>query len=179
MIFLVCSIFISCAFLYAADPIKNVQTKYGTYTNTRFQFKVIYPKELLIPGEPYENNDGLGFESKDKEIKMTVWGGYNSLMETLQEMAMRYVEDGDTVTYKLLKNSIAVISGKRGDKIYYLKVLLFKDEKDSEDTGTFICFLIEYPEKSKSVWDKITGKCADSLKRDVKSIEAGLDHILN
>ena len=155
--------------------ITSSEIEYGTYINQRFQFKVKYPKELLYPGTPPDNNGGMGFHSKDDNIiRMSVWAGFNAVFETLEERLTMYLDEGDEVTYKKLRNNWGVMSGYKKNEIFYFKLFLYKQDK--EDIGTFYGLFIHYPKSDKELWNKIVGICAKSFKRD-ESIEEDIGHI--
>ncbi len=141
---------------------------YMTYVNARYQFEVLFPKDLLKPNPPPDNNDGRSFDSDDKQVYMVVWGGYNVMGNTWKEdfkSALDGFEDAQ-ITYKIFKKNMFVISGMRKDKIFYRKQLRVTEEGGE----VFLGFEIEYPKKDKEIWNAIAAKCANSFKRSKVNI---------
>ena len=133
-----------------------------TYVNARFQFEVNYPKDLLEPDPPPDNNDGLNFYSKDKQVHLVVTGRYNVLDYSWKQefqSALDLLKD-TKITYKVFKKNTFVISGYRGDKIFYHKEITVMED----DSEVYLIFEIEYPQKDKGTWNAIAATCASSFK---------------
>lgn len=153
--------------LLVACPVWGVEkapekVTYMTYINARFQYEVKFPRHLVGPDPPPDNNDGRNFYSKDKNVHMCVVGQFNSLDYTWEDefkKALDLLKD-TKITYKSFKQKSFVISGYRGDKIYYHKELTVMQDKNE----TYYIFEIEYPQKDKETWNDIAAICANSLK---------------
>ena len=140
------------------------QSGYVTYYNSRFEYSIKYPVKVLVPQEEAENGDGRVFLAK-AGAEMRVWGQYNALMETLKSAYENDIDDyGRGVTYKILQSNGYVISGTKGNKVYYQKTILNGD--DGDGGAVFATFTIEYKKAEKAKYDGIVTKIAASFKFD-------------
>jgi hypothetical protein len=130
------------------------QVTYKTYSNARFNYSISYPAGLLIPQGEAENGDGQIFRSRDGRAEMRVFGRYNVQNETLQS-AYNSAQEGKQVTYKVLKGSFYVVSGKQNGKIFYEKTILKGD--------TFKTFMIEYDEAERATYDSVIARIVRSF----------------
>ena len=134
---------------------------YTTYYNARFAYSISYPAEILYPQGESDNGDGQKFMSKDSRVVMIVYGYYNALEQTLQEVYLEESRGGTedspnkVVTYKTIKDNWFVVSGYEDGRIFYQKTLL----KD----GIFKTFRIDYGETEKDTFDSITTIIARSF----------------
>ncbi len=129
---------------------------YKTYSNARFGYSISYPSSLLKPQGEEANGDGQVFRGKGAEMR--VFGSNMLLNETLSgEYRALLREKGPSVTYKVLKGSFFVISGKSGGRIYYQKTVENAD-------GAFITFMIEYDESRRATYDAAVTKMVRSFK---------------
>ena len=134
---------------------------YRTYHNARFDYSISYPADLLIPQGESVNGDGQRFLSKDGRAELLVYGSYNSLNQTLNDVLTQETERSPdhpnrVVTYKVLRGDWFVLSGTENGQIFYQKTML----RDS----TFKTFRIEYDESQKQTFDSITAIIARSFK---------------
>ncbi|MGE3468638.1 MAG: hypothetical protein AB7J13_17100 [Pyrinomonadaceae bacterium] len=139
------------------------QTRYKTYANARFDYQIKYPVDVLVPLSEAENGDGRVFESKDKTAKMLVWGQYNALFDTLKGAYENDLKERLTgITYKVLLKNGYVISGKRGNTIFYQKTIL--NGTDGDSGAIFCTFSIEYPRSAKAKFDPMVRRISKSFK---------------
>ena len=136
----------------------GAQKQYKTYSNARFEYSISYPSDLLKPQGEADNNDGQVFKSADGTTEMRVYGSYNMLNQTLQQIYDDAINEigATNVSYKLLRSKFFVVSGKKNDKIYYRKTV--------QDGDKLLTFSIEYDATNKSVYDGVTAKIANSFK---------------
>jgi len=155
------------AFCFITSPIfsadsTNSKVEYGTYINARYDFELMYPKNLLIPDlPPPDNNDAGGFISKDKQVDMSAQGKHlviNTWKEEYQ-WALDYHKKGK-VTYKSFNEKFFVVSGYEGDQVFYSKEIWL----GPNDNPIVLVFDSTYPIKDKKLWDPIIAVCANSLK---------------
>lgn len=126
---------------------------YRTYSNARYGFSIAYPVGLLIPqGEP-DNGDGQKFVSRDGRASLTAFGSHR-LDRSLQD-EFQSAQENRSVTYKVLKRNMFVVSGTENGKIFYRKTLLRGD--------VFKTFIIEYDEQERARFDAITTRVASSF----------------
>lgn len=128
---------------------------FKTYHNPRFEYSISYPPKVLIPQPIAANGDGREFLSEDGRTIMLVYGQENVRDETLREIYQE-TSESITVSYKTLKKNWFVVSGLKGDKIFYRKTIYRNDQ--------FLTFSIEYPNEEKAVMDRITATIAKSFR---------------
>lgn len=140
------------------------QTKYKTYANARFGYSIEYPADLLTPSRIEDaTNSGKTFLSKDKSAEMRVWGEYDALERTLEgEFREDLKEYGAGVTYRVLLKNSFVISGIKGDKIFYQKTL----RRKLKEIDVFYTFTIEYKKSDREKFNAIVQQIAKSFKFD-------------
>lgn len=132
------------------------QTKYKTYSNARFGYSVSYPADLLEPQGEADNGDGQKFLAKDNGAEMLVYGRHKlDASDTLKKMYDETIADLGNASYKILKNSWFIVSGKKGDRIYYRKTMLSKSK--------FLTFEIEYDELKRFTYDAVTARIVKSF----------------
>jgi hypothetical protein len=153
-IFLVLAAFTATA--YAQD------SNWRTYVNERFGSRIEYPAGIFSPQPPPENGDGRRFKAGDAEF--TISAGYNVIPDTLQslEESLRHPDAGSpddfaNVTYRMSKGNVLVLSGFRGDQVYYDKFIF------SADQETIHHFAITYPAVAKSTYDPIVERMSKSM----------------
>ena len=132
--------------------------KFATYINDRFEYSVQYPSESFIPQGEAGNGDGQIFISKSKDAEFRVWGGWN-IKEIAQMCHALYgIEDPDSpnIVYKMSKDKISAVSGYRGKKIFYRKVIVAGDR--------CLNFEFEYDTKNREKYDQLVGKMATSFR---------------
>jgi len=128
--------------------------EYVEYCNERFGFCVHRPYALGIEPPPL-NNDGRSFYNNEGFL-LRVYGGYNALQESFAGHIRNLKGEFDTVTYEQNKHNWAVLSGHKGDKILYIKVI-FEDE-------TFYTLWIEYPTNDKNLYSSDTSVISKSFR---------------
>lgn len=131
----------------------NQRVTYRTYSNARYGFSIAYPAGLLVPQGESDNGDGQKFVSRNKSATLTAFGS-NRLERTLQD-EFHAAQENRSVTYKVLKQDMFVVSGTENGKIFYQKTLLRGD--------VFKTFIIEYDEKERATFDSITTRIARSF----------------
>lgn len=118
---------------------------YRTYSNARFGYSISYPSKLLTPQGESENGDGQIFLGSG--VEMRVFGSNLLLNETLSaEYRAILREKGSSVSYRVVKRSFFVVSGKENGRIFYQKTIETAD-------GAFITFMIEYEESKRKTYD--------------------------
>lgn len=135
--------------------------QYRTYHNVRFDYSISYPVGILFPQGESVNGDGQRFLSKDGRTELLVYGSYNSLEQTLNEVLTEASErlpdhPNRVVTYKVLRGDWFVVSGIENGRIFYQKTML--------RNSTFKTFRIEYDESQKQTFNPITAFIARSFK---------------
>ncbi len=84
---------------------------FSTYSNNRFGFSVLYPKDFVEQPAP-TNNDGRVFKSADGEAELTAYGSWN--METLGIGTLR--DDYESTQTRLVEEENTKINASRIDE---------------------------------------------------------------
>lgn len=134
---------------------------YERYNNSRFDYSVLYPVDLLEIQEAPTNNDGRRFVSPDNRIVMLVYGAYNSLNRNLDELYQEYRDDTETeITYRDRAENWFVVSGydNNGSEVFYNKVIL----KES----VIVTLELRYDKALQPKFDPIVTDISRSLQVD-------------
>jgi len=128
-----------------------------SYHNDRFGPTADYPAGWTMAPAP-ENNDGRRFTAPDGDAFVIV-SGHFALDSRTEEMA-RAAEagDGETVTYSAKGGNWVVVSGFRGDRIFYRKSLLSCGDQVWNN------LYVEYPARDKARFDRLVSHMAASLR---------------
>ncbi|MFB6276375.1 MAG: hypothetical protein ABEI32_09555 [Halothece sp.] len=105
------------------------KVKYQKYQNERFDYQVKYPAQILTPQQAPTNGDGQTFQSPEGQIVMQVYGRHNTLSDSLneryQEMLQKHADSSNgKITYRKKDNNFFVVSGYRGNWVFYRKTIL-------------------------------------------------------
>ena len=146
------------AFILVFSSTADAQKTFSSYGNSRFEFFVEYPTDLLEPQPESDNHDGRIFTSTDGSVEMRVWGSTNALSRSVAEEFKAAVENETGATYKKAGTDWLVISGTKNGKIFYRKSIYNKG------SDSFATVLIEYPKSKKKAYDKMVRRVANSLK---------------
>jgi serine/threonine-protein kinase len=130
---------------------------YHVYYNARFGVSADIPSGWKAGPEP-EINDGLVFTSPEGAATITVSGILNVDSSAAQAIADEQKgRDGETVTYRSKSARQAVISGTRGDMIFYRKLIISCKDQILNHLE------IEYPAAQKQAFDGLVAHVAGSL----------------
>ncbi|MDG4881527.1 hypothetical protein [Mesorhizobium sp. WSM4884] len=131
-----------------------------TYVNARFGTSCTFPDEIfsITEAEP-ENGDGQQWSAPDG-ASLTCSGIYNIDNDTPKGFVADEKANtgpGYEITYNKTGKNWAVLSGIKGDKVFYERRLFGKD-------GVIRSVWIEYPSSLKAKYDPLTGAIATSLR---------------
>ena len=130
-----------------------------TYVNARFSTVCTFPDQIFTERMPEpENGDGLEWRSADG-ASVACYGSYNALDDTpksLVENEKSNPEPGEKITYSKAGKNWAVLSGTKGDKIFYRRSVFGKED-------VIHSVFIEYPAALKAKYDPLVGAIAASL----------------
>jgi hypothetical protein len=132
-----------------------------TYQNPRFGYTLYYPAALFEEGQPPENGGGLTFVSKDGRAKIVVFATFNSEKFTPGEYRKTILgEFGgyDRMDYSPTGQTWFVLSGFRGDSIYYQKVMF------SCGTKVINALSITFPTAEKPFYEGLIETIEDRFK---------------
>lgn len=143
---------------------KNTPTaeeRWISYQNARFGYSFYYPAALFDAGELSESGGGQTFNSKDKRAKIVVFGTRNS--ENFSPAEYRKVilqEFGgyDRMDYSPTGQTWFVLSGFRGENIYYQKVMFSCGNK------IINALSITFPTAEKPVYERLVEIIEDKFK---------------
>jgi len=127
-----------------------------TYVNDRYGMRVDYPANLFVPEDPPANGDGRSFAANDARIE--IYASHNvddDTPDSLRER-MKATDGYDDVTYSPSSKTWLVISGFRGDLIFYEKYM-FRE-------GVIFAFGIDFPKKRKPYYSSIVERMENSFK---------------
>ncbi len=144
---------------------------YETYQNSRYEFMIEFPSQLLIPKGESDNGDGQTFISRDQTAKLIAFGRVNLDFESNRPYTIKTayakalqslkIEGKRQLTLKVQKDNWYVISGFEGNNIFYCKTYCLKDK--------LITFEITYPAAQREQWDTAVNR----LSKSFKSIDLG------
>ncbi|WP_244635080.1 hypothetical protein [Methylosinus sp. C49] len=127
------------------------------YRNARFGTTADLPKGWTM-GEAPENDDGRVFTSPDRQAEIAVYGGYRAFQKD-QEFADRLAPgEGESVTYAKKGKDWVVVSGTKGDRIFYRRSLLSCRGEIWNNVS------IEYPASQKKKFDALVTRVSRSLR---------------
>jgi serine/threonine-protein kinase len=146
------------ASIAALAPV-SAQQAYRHYRNSRFGVSADVPSGWKA-GPPPENNDGLVFSSSDGAATITVSGILNVDNAPLARVIAeeQRAQDGETVIYRNKSVRQAVVSGTRGDVIFYRKAILSCNDQILNH------LVIEYPAAQKQAFDAVVSHVAASMR---------------
>ena len=134
--------------------------KWLPYKNPRFGTQGVYPADIFKPLEPPANGAGRSFGAKDG-ASIVIQGMFNSLDDkSPKALAKEYYgpDSHPNVAYESSGKDWFVISGTRGQTVYYEKVIL-------SCKGDIVNALtIEYPAARKGAYDALVGPIEKAFK---------------
>lgn len=154
---LVCAVFGSLGLSVCAAPARADQ--WLTYHNDRYGTAIDYPDQFK-PEPPPDADDGRKF--KDAQgAEFAVYASYNALdfnLAKYQDFVLKNLDPGEVVTYQAHGGNWFVISGTKGDSIFYQRHLLSHGGQMTE------AFSITYPAAAKLSYDPLVARMAKSLR---------------
>jgi hypothetical protein len=137
----------------------SAEQGYRDYRNWRFGVSADVPSDWKA-GEGPENNDGLMFTSPDRASTITVSGMLHADNAPAAAVIAdeQHAQDGETVTYRKAGARQAVISGTRGNVIFYRKAILSCNDQILNHLS------IEYPVAQKQAFDALVSHVAASMR---------------
>ena len=130
-----------------------------TYQNDRYGTTIDYP-DLFKAELPPDNDDGRRFKSADG-AEFAVFASYNAFdfdIAGYQQDALKKLDPGAAVTYQAHGDDWFVISGTKGEGIFYERHLLSHGKEMTEG------FVMSYPAALKHAYDPIVGRMAKSFR---------------
>jgi hypothetical protein len=138
---------------------KTNRETWKTYFNSRYGTSIEYPSRFK-PGPPPDADDGLRFTADDG-AELAVWASFNALdhdIPGLEDFLREGRKADEKVTYRAAGKTWLVLSGTRGDKVFYTRYLLsHRNEVEN-------AFDLSYPAALAATYDPIVARISKSLK---------------
>ncbi len=132
------------------------------YVNDRYGTAAEYPADRFHPGRPPDNSDGQSFTADDGAA-LAIFAHLNvdNDKPAHYEAVLRSgSSDYSDVTYRATGNNWLVLSGHRGDSIFYEKYIFAK----GKDLGVIHALVVTYRRDTKAIYDPIVARMAKSLR---------------
>ena len=138
-----------------ADSFIQLSDGWATYVNSRYGTRLDFPAGTFVPGALPENGDGLRFQAADAMLEVFAFQNIEMENATTLERRLLGGEGYRNVTYSPAGDNWLVISGFRGDTIFYEKYLF---------RGSVVhAFGIEFPSAAKPRYAPIVERIEDSF----------------
>jgi len=100
------------------------------YTNTKYQYAICYPEDLLVPQGESDDGDGQTFLAKDG-AKLIVFGSAGIADIPVEQRLATAISDlagtSGKVRYKVMKPNWFVVSGQTQHTVFYSKAIYTRD----------------------------------------------------
>ena len=139
----------------AADSFTPLGDGWRTYVNARYGARFDYPADMFAPGAMPANGDGLRFTAPDATLELYTWRNTQGESGVSLKQRMRGTRGYTNVTYSPAGKGWLVLSGFRGDNIFYEKYV-FRN-------GVVSGFGMEFPRARKPLYAPIVERIEDSF----------------
>ena len=132
------------------------------YVNARYGTTAEYPADRFHPGRPPDNGDGQSFTADDGAA-LAIFAHLNvdSDKPADYEAVLRSgSSDYSDVTYRATGKDWLVLSGHRGDLIFYERYIFAK----GKDICVIHALVVTYRRDTKAIYDPIAARMAKSLR---------------
>ena len=147
--------------LLIASVQEAAATTWKVYANARYGTVAEYPADLFRPGRPPDNGDGQSFTAKDG-AQLAIFAGFNIADHTpanYEQFLRGGGSDYQNVTYRAAGADWLVLSGNRGDSIYYEKYIF----AHRQDVDVIHGLVVSYGRGAKVLYDPLVARMARSL----------------
>jgi hypothetical protein len=147
--------------LVSAAPEAAAET-WKLYVNDRYGTAAEYPADRFHPGRPPDNSDGQSFTADDGAA-LAIFAHLNvdhDKPADYEAVLRSGSSDYSGVTFRATGNNWLVLSGYRGDSIFYEKYIFAK----GKDLGVVHALVLTYPRDAKAIYDPIAARMAKSLR---------------
>jgi hypothetical protein len=128
------------------------------YINNKYSFSVDYPASFIGQGDP-DAGDGQVFTSPDNDASLTASAHYcgEGLDSPASFLADHQQDSGLKITYSRQTKTLAVVSGTKGSRIFYDKLV----------TNGVQCakFSLEYESAQRERYNPLVAHIGASLKQ--------------
>lgn len=132
---------------------------WSTYSNDRYGTTIDYP-DRFVAQPPPDADDGLKFKSNDG-AEFSIFAFYNTLdfdVPGFEVFTVEHLDAGSVITYRASGSTWFVLSGTRGNDIFYERQMLSYRKEMAEG------FVIVYPAKLKAIYAPIVARMAKSFR---------------
>lgn len=140
----------------AADSLVAAGDGWQTYVNERFGTSLDFPADVFTPQEPPENGDGRRFVSQDATLEVYAWNDLDEENAATLKRRLVGAEGYTDVTYSPSGSNWLVLSGYRGESIFYEKYFFRADIVHG--------FGMEFPAAEKPYYAPIVERIEDSFR---------------
>ncbi len=145
----------------AAKYQPRAEENWATYHDARFGYSFYYPSALFEAGQLPENGGGQTFNSKDGHAKIVVFATLNGEKFTpaqYRNVILKEFGGYDRMDYSPSGQTWFVLSGFRGENIYYQKVMF------SCRNGVINALSITFPTAEKRFYERLVEIIEDHFK---------------
>ncbi len=130
------------------------------FVDPEFGAEAVYPAHIFAVIPPDPSVPGTAFISADGKAKLAIGSWSNDKNESPLQFRDKLLSDTRyaTLTYRPRGRSWFVLSGYRGDKIYYEKVIYSCSKR------VVNAFAIMYPIAQRSLYDSIVERMEDQFR---------------
>ncbi len=139
-----------------ADQFIPLAGGWQTYLNDRFGVRFDYPADVFKPEQPPMNGDGQTFTGRDATLEIYAFHNTDAETPVSLKKRMNGTEGYENVTYSPSGKTWLVLSGFRGDHIFYEKYM-FKD-------GVISAFGVDFPKEQKPFYSPIVERIENSFR---------------
>lgn len=139
----------------------EAQQRWENYENARFGYRLLYPAGVFRPQPAPDNSDGQTFVAEDGRAKIVVYGTYNDERFSPAEYRntiLKEFQGYDQMDYSPRGRSWFVLSGFRGDTIYYQKVMF------SCGNSIINVLSVTFPTAEKPFYEGLVERMEDNFK---------------
>ncbi len=132
------------------------------YENVRFGYAISFPVGAFKGQGESDNRDGQRFVSPDGKAILTVYGSHNVDDAPVKALLKTAMLAEKSVTFRRQKGNWFVLSGYRGDTIYYRKTIA---------DNVLVTFDLVYPKAQRRQYRSIVHILSHTLRRTIGRLE--------
>ncbi len=132
-----------------------------SYENERFGFRLRYPAAMFKPDRPPEGGDGQTFITEDGQAKIVTYAALNVeklTPQTYRKTLLAEYGGYDLLDYQPQSKTWFVLSGFRGEKIFYEKIMF------SCGNRVINVLAISFPKAEKLQYERVVEQLENDFK---------------
>jgi hypothetical protein len=138
-----------------ADQFLPAGGAWRIYVNDRYGTRIEFPTDIFTPGAPSENGDGQRFAAATAALEVFAWQNIDGDTPSTLRQRLLGAEGYTAVTYSPAGIDWVVLSGYRGDRIFYEKYLVGAE--------LIHAFGVEYPNAERGDFAPLVERMEDSF----------------